>query len=124
MKSNQHMSQWPRYHIKYRHVSSCNVAPNITVKPIEKAGRPLLLTKTNSEKELTVIQTTDFTLKRHTHLPTVFGRKNIEIFANSSLIYSKDIRIFLYFSRTFFVFFLTKYMLQNYQQTKQLIINK
>ena len=108
MKSNQHMLQWPRYHIKYRHVSSCNVAPNLTVKPVEKAGRPLLLTKTNSEKELTVIQTTDFTLKRHTHLPKVFGRKKVEIFPNSSHMYSKDIRIFLYFSRTFFVFFLNK----------------
>ena len=124
MKSNQPMLQWPRYHIKYRHISSCNVAPNLTVKLVEKAGRPLLLTKTNSEKELTVIQTTDFTLKRHTHLPKVFGRKKVEIFENSSLMYSKDIRISLYFSRTFLVFFLTKYMLQKYQQTKQLIINK
>ena len=110
MKSNQHMLQWPRYHIKYRHVSSCNVAPNLTVKPVEKAGRPLLLTKTNSEKELTVIQTTDFTLKRHTHLPKVFGRKKSKFL---QILVLCILRIFVYsyiFLEHSSCFFLTKYV--------------
>ena len=87
--------------ISHQIILSCNVVPNITVKPVRKSGRPPLLTEINSKKDLTVIEATYFTKSRQKHLLMAFCRKNVEIIANSSLIYSNDILIFLYFPITF-----------------------